>query len=168
VSINLDSFARWSGSVSQVDQIWSFTVEDACGDDVDCAVLQKLYRTTPEAKTRYSPAKCIGVRSQDVTGNPGSKHVSTGYVGRQNLTMRTAIRRFTRLKTTFSKTLANQKASWRCLHAPQFRAHSSVTEGHARDGGGLAVGCGRLKISQSGRSAVDISKFLIDISTLDR
>jgi hypothetical protein len=46
-----------------------------------------------------------------ITGNPDPKHVSTSFAERQNLTMRMAMRRFTRLTTGFSKKLANHEAA---------------------------------------------------------
>ena len=86
-------------------------VEDAFGDNVDYSMLVKLYGSSGENETRYSPAKCLGCVPQPVTGDPDPKYISTSYVERQNLTMRMQMRRFTRLTNAFSKTLANHAAA---------------------------------------------------------
>ena len=86
-------------------------IEDAFGSEVDFAQLHKVYRAPMENETRYSPAKCIGCSMKEVSGNPDPKHISTSFVERQNWTVRTTMRRYTRLSNGFSRKLENHAAA---------------------------------------------------------
>jgi hypothetical protein len=71
------------------------------------AMLVKIYGETPEAEKRYSPAECIGAKKQAIEGDPDPAHISTSFAERSNLSMRTFMRRFTRLALGFSKEFEN-------------------------------------------------------------
>lgn len=103
-------------------------VEEAFGDDIDYAMLVKLYGAAPEGEKRYSPAECIGARKERITGNPDRDHVSTSYVERQNLTMRMHNRRFTRLTNAFSKKIENHAhaVAINFMYYNFVRVHSTV------------------------------------------
>jgi len=87
-------------------------VEGAFGMEVDFAQLQKIYGAPSDKEARrYSPARCIGCDLKVVTGDPDPKHVSTSFVERQNWTVRTTMRRYTRLSNGFSRKLQNHAAA---------------------------------------------------------
>lgn len=104
-------------------------VEGAFGGDVDYAILHKIYGNSSESsKGKYSPAECIGIQKHRIEGKPDAKHISTSYVERQNLTMRMAMRRFTRLTNGFSKKLENHVHALALyfVHYNWIRIHKSL------------------------------------------
>ena len=48
-------------------------VDTVFGDDVDYAMLQKIYGAEPHGEKRYSPAKCIGAQKREITGKSRSE-----------------------------------------------------------------------------------------------
>lgn len=109
-----DIVKRVKGRVQiTTDQLRTYlnVVEDAFGGQADYAQLHKIYRASGDPDTRYSPAKCIGCEMKEVSGRPDPKHVSTSFVERQNWTVRTNMRRYTRLSNGFSRKLENHAAA---------------------------------------------------------
>ncbi len=89
-------------------------VESAFGAQIDYAMLVKLYGNADDPKSpdrRYSPAQCIGTVPTVVTGRPDPEHISTSFVERQNWTVRTTMRRYTRLSNGFSRKIENHMAA---------------------------------------------------------
>ena len=90
-------------------------VESAFGSAVDYAMLVKLYGNDAEKEVRYSPADCIGCQSAVITGSPDPKHISTSFVERQNWSVRTAMRRYTRLSNGFLPQNRKSRGSGRAV-----------------------------------------------------
>ena len=103
-------------------------IEAGFGANVDYAQIVKSYEAEPLGPGRYSPPKVSAVDKKRIVGNPDMDRVSTSYVERNNLTMRMAMRRFTRLTNAFSKKVENLKAAV-ALHFAYYnlvRSHTSV------------------------------------------
>ena len=64
-----------------------------------------------ENERRHSPAQCIGAVPTVITGRPDPEHISTSYVERQNWSVRTSMRRYTRLSDGFSRKIENHMAA---------------------------------------------------------
>lgn len=86
-------------------------VERHFAADVDYGQIIKHFAGEPakDAARRYSPGYVVGVEVRTVTGRP--TRIATSYIERQNLNLRMAQRRFTRLTNGFSKKLRNHKAA---------------------------------------------------------
>jgi len=103
-------------------------VAQTFGLDVDFAQLVKIYGSLPAVREGYVPSRFVEAVSKVVTGNPDPAFVSTSLIERQNLTIRMASRRFTRLTNAFSKRLLHLKAAV-ALHFAWYnlcRVHSSL------------------------------------------
>lgn len=95
-------------------------VEEWFGADIDFAQLVKIYGKPDNAGPEwYGPPKVIETVPTPVSGNPELSRISTSHIERCNLSVRTHLRRFTRLALGFSKKLANLKAAvalWVCFY----------------------------------------------------
>jgi IS1 family transposase len=97
-------------------------------DSVDFAQLQKVFGPSSPGRGGYAPPRFREAVSRVITGNPDRQYVSTSYIERQNLTLRMASRRFTRLTNAFSKKLSHLKAAL-TLHFAYYnfcRVHQSL------------------------------------------
>lgn len=89
-------------------------IDQAFGDNVDYATQTKEFGGTPadkSASSRYSPSRITSVTTEVIKGSPDPRHISTSFVERQNWTVRTNLRRYTRLSNGFSRKLENHAAA---------------------------------------------------------
>lgn len=99
------------------------------GGRVDYGQLIKYYgEATKEDQRRYSPAKIIGTERVPKLGAPKLAEICTSHAERCNLTIRTHMRRMTRLTCAFSKKWENLRAAY-ALHFAHYnlcKFHRSI------------------------------------------
>jgi len=87
-------------------------IEERFGADVDFAQLLKLYgKSDTEGPEWYNPTQVKAIVPIPISGNPKLERISTSHVERANLSVRTHLRRFTRLSLGFSKTVEHLTAA---------------------------------------------------------
>jgi len=103
-------------------------VSYSLGTRVEYAQLIKVYASPRDGEQRYSPADVVEAVPVPRIGRPRRELISTSHVERQNLTIRMAMRRLTRLTNAFSKKWENLKAGF-ALHFAWYnfvRVHSTI------------------------------------------
>jgi transposase-like protein/IS1 family transposase len=99
------------------------------GTRVDYAQLIKVYgKGDHEAEQKYSPPEVVETTTKVVIGHPDPRRICTSIVERGNLSIRTSVRRLTRLTNGFSKKWENLRAMLALYFAYYnfCRIHSSI------------------------------------------
>ena len=87
-------------------------VEFNLGGRVNYAqVIKEFGNEGGEEARRYAPPRLIGQEKVTISGTPDEERVSTSHVERSNWTLRTHLRRFTRLSNGFSRKKENLRAA---------------------------------------------------------
>lgn len=98
--VSTDAFAPYSAVIPRVFEY-----------KVNYGTIVKQYGTEAVGLGRYAPPCVKGVSKKAQWGHPDDRQICTSYIERHNLTIRTFMRRFTRLSLGFSKKLENLKAA---------------------------------------------------------
>jgi IS1 family transposase len=103
--ISVDGFAAYPEAVDL-----------AFGRDCKLGVIIKEYRNS---RLQYDPSEIVGTKRMRMRGAIEDRSICTSHVERNNLTIRTFMRRFTRLAIGFSRKLSNLEAACN-LHMAYF------------------------------------------------
>jgi IS1 family transposase len=117
MQISSDGFAAYPGAVDL-----------AFANTVDYGVIVKDFREDQEAPGRYGPPKMTASARQIVKGDFDPLSICTSYAERNNLTIRTFLKRLNRLTLGFSKKFENLCAAV-CLHMAHYnfcRKHGTL------------------------------------------
>lgn len=105
-------------------------VSYSLGTRVDYAQLIKVYGKDrdPDGEQKYSPPEVLDTVTKVMIGNPEPHRICTSIVERNNLSIRTSVRRLTRLTNAFSKKWEHLKAMLALYFAYYnfCRIHSSI------------------------------------------
>jgi IS1 family transposase len=120
VQLTTDGYPFYSGATESAFGWWG----------ADYGMLVKIYAS--EQTGRYSPPVCVGAVKSPMMGDPDPDHISTSYVERSNLTMRMAMRRFTRLTNAFSRKVENHAyaVDIQFMYYNFCRPHMTLTKRH--------------------------------------
>lgn len=102
-------------------------IEASFGERVDYGVLIKTYRESQQPG-RYGPPELTDTERRVIAGDISPMEICTSHVERHNLSIRTFLRRFTRLALGFSKKLECLQAAV-CLYVAHYnfcRPHGSL------------------------------------------
>ncbi len=105
-------------------------VDLAFADNCTFGVLIKDYRNT-DMPGRYAAPELIGAERRVISGPIDPFNICTSHVERNNLTIRTFMKRFTRLSLGFSKKLENLAAAT-ALHVAYFNFCWEMRNSHGR------------------------------------
>jgi len=103
-------------------------VSYSLGTRVDYAMLIKVYAKDREGEQKYSPPEVVETIRKIQIGDPDPSRICTSIVERSNLSIRTSVRRLTRLTNAFSKKWENLKSMLAVYFAYYnfCRIHSSI------------------------------------------
>ncbi len=110
-------------------QAYPDAVDEAFASRADYGQIIKDFGPSGEQSGRYAPPHLITTIRRVITGNINKRSICTSHVERHNLSIRTFLRRFTRLALGFSKKLENLMACV-CLYIAYYNfcwMHGSLT-----------------------------------------